>query len=636
MPGPSEFMVGNAPGGANYGGRLLDFPGLRNLGADYYAGQAARRANDAATAFPNGIPTIGGKPLSEGGQPDTNAILDTGTRTMGLPFLQGLLPFLMEPPRRSAPGYNTGEATPGPDSPHPGGTGSAHLTPPTAGPKTTTIAELASRMGGDPEDAHLATIAKPFGIDVDTPLSAVPPTLVKALRDYYHPGDSDRGSEIPDTPGDHAEAAAGGPRVGAAPTGAATEPGAPAPWSSKGHAAAAFGDVAGAPGPIATPPPRPLKTITVRPPGAPPPVAAPAAPGRTTAPVAGPDERLAPNVNRGRYKTNADANNAAVRDLNSRIDEQTDFASRVSRLNPQRGEQEFKVLDNLKSQRDKIVDFQGKERDLTEPEKLARSTGARNPIEYETQKKTNEYYEKVIGGYTGQANISASSMKEIQLSRSLLNMPDMYTGTGEGLVLGWKRAVAMAANTSIGRAIGLDPADPAPQEAFRKVMASAVLKQVDDLKATAGQMGEQQGRFFQSQIELMQKAAQNPDNSLVANRMLTEISYRSAQHAIETANAVADMAERYKASHNGLLDHGFNQVLTNWLIEHPAFTDKEMSNPKILGAPSIPPAIKTPEQLDTWATNIGLRPNDPMRTPHGGIKYWVTDAARTRYPLSGR
>ena len=53
MSSPQSFMVGNAPQGAGYAGRLMDFGMLSNLGEDYYRGQAAQRANAAAKAFPS-------------------------------------------------------------------------------------------------------------------------------------------------------------------------------------------------------------------------------------------------------------------------------------------------------------------------------------------------------------------------------------------------------------------------------------------------------------------------------------------------------------------------------------------------------------------------------------------------------
>lgn len=190
----------------------------------------------------------------------------------------------------------------------------------------------------------------------------------------------------------------------------------------------------------------------------------------------------------------------------------------------------------------------------------------------ETGKLDAQQYSKLLGGLQGAGNNAASMLPHIQMAKALINSPDFYSGSAEGAVLGYKRFLA---------ATGIDPGASLPQEAFRKTMAANILNQVDDLKATATEMGAGSSRIFASQIDLMEKAAQNPDNSVAANRFLTELSDRAAQRGITLADKAAD----YKQAH-GSLDVGFEKDLRGWMAKNPMFTAKELANPETIGAPA--------------------------------------------------
>lgn len=172
-------------------------------------------------------------------------------------------------------------------------------------------------------------------------------------------------------------------------------------------------------------------------------------------------------------------------------------------------------------------------------------------------------------GLAGAGLTAAQSMPYVEIAKGLIEHPDFYSGSAEGINLAWKRALA---------GLGLNPNAPLPQEAFRKVMAANIMQQVNNLKAEQESMGQQGGRIFASQIELMEKAAQNPDNSVAANRYLTELAYRSSQRTM----AIADMADDYKTRH-GALDAGFEKQLRNWMSKHPMFSKEELANPTLIG-----------------------------------------------------
>ncbi len=130
----------------------------------------------------------------------------------------------------------------------------------------------------------------------------------------------------------------------------------------------------------------------------------------------------------------------------------------------------------------------------------------------------------------------------------------------------YKRALAMGGNTSA-----------VPQEVFKKVMAANVLQQTNGMKAAAEEMGASSSRLFQSQIELMEKAAQNPENTIASNRFLTELAERTANKNIRLADTAAD----YK---NGKLDPQFEKQFRKD-ASAPMFSNWEQGHLNSIGAP---------------------------------------------------
>ena len=257
---------------------------------------------------------------------------------------------------------------------------------------------------------------------------------------------------------------------------------------------------------------------------------------------------------------------------------------------------------------DKILDAIKQASEPTGLMKEAAQVGMSVP-DYQQRLKGQELdaaqYSNLHKGLAGAGTVAANSVQYTQAARGLLNDPGFYSGSGEGINLAWKRALA---------GLGLDPGGALPQEAFRKVMAANILQQVNALKAEAESMGQAGSRIFSSQIDMMQKAAQNPDNSIAANRYLTELAARSANRTMQIADAADDYALSHKA-----LDAGFEKQVRNWIVKNPIFTPQEMAHPQLLSAPTAPPTLRSKEDLAAWGRSLGFKPGDPVRTPDGRL-----------------
>ena len=182
--------------------------------------------------------------------------------------------------------------------------------------------------------------------------------------------------------------------------------------------------------------------------------------------------------------------------------------------------------------------------------------GAKKGAEVGAETDTKRY-SALHTGLSSAGDEAADQLHLIQIAKGAIDDPRFYSGTGSEAVLALKKA---------GVATGLLPADAAtPIEALNKVMASNIQNQVSQMKSqqeAASASGA--GRIFQSQIELMEKAAQNPQNSVAANRYLTALADWSANRQIKIANMADDYAQK-----NGHLDAGFNKTLRTAIASDP-------------------------------------------------------------------
>lgn len=154
--------------------------------------------------------------------------------------------------------------------------------------------------------------------------------------------------------------------------------------------------------------------------------------------------------------------------------------------------------------------------------------------------------------------------EDSDLSAALAKDPGFKSGFGAGMSELAKKFMV---------SIGGDPNGAFSMEAFRKITASNVNSQINDMKASAAEMGGAAGRIFQSQAGLMEKASQNLDNTPAANAFLANLQHRAAQQNID----IGDKAIQYKKNH-GILDAGFDEEVSAYLKKYPLFTRDELAN----------------------------------------------------------
>jgi hypothetical protein len=216
-------------------------------------------------------------------------------------------------------------------------------------------------------------------------------------------------------------------------------------------------------------------------------------------------------------------------------------------------------------------------------------------------------------GLQGAAREFETSLKpHLDAMRGILNDPNFVSGAG----VGFQEALNKIRSSPLFAGLpGYDPNAALPNEAIRKVVAASILNQTTELKAEAAEMGGSAGRLFQQQISLMEKAAQNPENTAPALRYLTELQQRMGDHA----RGIADLASKYEGKYGrGVLDNNFNEVLSKYNNAHPIFTPAEMRDMRLF-APPTAPAIHDKREALAWAEKAGIRPGDPIKTPGGRI-----------------
>lgn len=239
-----------------------------------------------------------------------------------------------------------------------------------------------------------------------------------------------------------------------------------------------------------------------------------------------------------------------------------------------------------------------KNAEMTSEGKNARDPAVRAAEMGKTQDAANvKEYSALHSGLSGAAFTAANAKPYNDAAAAIVNDPHFFSGTGETMNLAYKRVLAAA---------GIDPGAALPQEAFRKVMAANILQQVNSLRAEAEAMGQNGGRIFGSQIAMMEKAAQNPDNSVAANKYLTELSARAAAR---TAH-MADMADDYAKAHGGGLDAGFSKDLRKWMNDTPIFSGAELKDQRLVGnpngaAPAAPTITGTHADGSKWGVVNG-------------------------------
>jgi hypothetical protein len=530
---------------------------IAQLPKDYFEGTQRARTRAMQTAFPDGMPK------NPDGTPDINKIIDVGTKLGGLEYAQPLMSMLMQQQtgRQAAEGLGNLDASVN-GQPNGSAAGPANLTPrPQAPPQQQ---PQLSSAGADNKGADtLSSLASETGMDLGPLLPRIAQSLGVHPADPLTPDQAGQAKAILSRAAQLARAQGGrnGAGDGAPPVTSAGTSGAPGPTGAEGPQAAApaSGIVPTAPqgAPQAPQPSAPQSA-----PAAP----GPQAPGPAiSTPVAGGSPAAAAVVPPGTDPQDM------IRKLQTAAARATAYAARVGKIDPQAAAAATKQAEFYEGRAKLIQEAITKDTALTDPQKNATASGVKSPLEYENKKKQNETdiarYAKVHGGLQAAASTADQLLHYTQLGKGILKDKNVYFGSGEQLNLAFKKLKNV-----------FDPnnTESLAQEAYRKTTAAMVLAQVNQMKDEASEVGGG-GRIFQQQIELMEKAAGDPNTSAPALRLLTEVAERGAK----TAKEVNRLANAY-AKKNGRLDEGFSDQLSKYYEDHPMFKPYEMKDIRMI------------------------------------------------------
>jgi hypothetical protein len=589
VAGARDYFVGSEPAGASYQAPLVGQQlgeALASLPEEYFKGTQRKRALSLQRAFPNGLPTNPDGSLDLRAAQDTMAKLGGAeyaspiiNQQFGLQVGQQMAANLRDLDRGGPgsssgnPGYNGQAAGPGNLQPRQPRLSSAG----TDNAGADNLASLASETGVD-LGSFLPKVAARMGVSVDQPLSAEQASVARAT--LSNAAQLYRGQR------------------GTVPGSSETNQPAAATSAAEINGNAARPNVAsgasGAPG--ATPTGAPETTAPasgIRPQGY---YGAPAGP-QTYGPAAA-----------GLVPPGADPR-AFADQRRSRAVQARTMALQIAPFNAASASQLEKQADAWDAQAKTIDEAIAKDRERTPAQKEADQEGrtvTQQRLVEEQQKYDVTHYGKQLAAIQGAAGAANRMLHYTQLAKGIYRDPNVYFGTGESWNLAWKK---------IQHAFDPNNTESLGQEAYRKVTASSVLAQVEQLKDDTAAIGGG-GRIFQQQVELMEKAAGSPDNTAPALRLLTEIAERSAK----MSKHVAAMANRYKGGH---LDANFAQMVDDYFTKNPMFTDAEMRDIRLIAPPEfskdqgalwsrLPPG--TPIKVDgQWFKTSGAQPAAPPR-----------------------
>lgn len=550
MPDPaSSFMVGNAPGGASYAAPLLNFSQLSQYPQDLFQGQQRARTTALQNAFPNGLPK------DQNGNVDINGITDTLTKLGGADYATQVLPLLLQ----SRMGAQGAAAIEGADQGQPPQGGQSGQPPPVNPANVPGASGPANIRGPQAQAAQQQpATGSPDQISMQGNGSRENPYQPKSMADFQQ---VEQGSYYT-TPG-------------GVTTLKGSERG--APFSQNGASAQpqAASGTSGSPAPTDTT----------------------AAPQQQAQPQPG-SGLVPPGYDPRSY---ADALNKRAQGLRAQAASVASFPA---------GTNQAKVLqEQAQAYDDKAKQIYDSINTATQPtpeqKNLASGATLGTAADQAEAKRSSEVY----SGIQGAANQYETGLKPyLDLSRSILNDPRVYTGTGGNVSLDINRVKALFGDQNAA----------VLQEALQKVTASSVLAQINQQKNELMQSGGpgSSGRIFQSQVELVEKAAPQLSTTPAGNRFLVEVASRMG----DLSTQVRDMAAQYLQNHK-VLDSNFDQSLSTYLKAHPLFNKDELSNPELLGSPSAPPNLSTTQDRLAWGNGIGLNPGDPFRV-NGKYQHW--------------
>lgn len=554
---PSSFATGNAPQGASYAAPLVGFQigqSLASLPDQYMKGRENSRKIAMEDAFPKGVPT------NPDGSVDVNAVVDKGAKIGGLPFVQGMLPFLQQMAigkqaasalSETDPGSQPGggavppqSSQPSPMRNNPSAAGPAHLgvqQPALSGNGSDvgdqgapTLRSMATEYSGGRE-APIGSLARQLKINPDAPLSAEQQTSVKnALSLAARPTGQNSSEDVvaQNGPSGASEAGTGAPNgQNTAPFAAGGASGSPAPSQGSG---------------------------TGLPPGY--------------------DQATAQRLGQAAKSLRAKA---------------VQFSAMK---NPEMAAGFEKQADAYDARAKGIYDAIAKNAERTPDQKnLLDPAVEASKTRQEVVKADIEQSKKKYDGLQNLGQVGQIGNQKLDRIRSVMSDPGFMSGAGNSLALAYKQWNAT---------LGGDPKAAQPMEEFNKT-AQQLLS--DDIKAM-GASGA--GPVRVAEVNIMKQATANLGISPATNRYLVEEAYRVHNDNI----AVARMAQEYKAQH-GYLDAGWDKVRDSYYQNHPLFTKQELADPRLVSPPYLPRDIASdPAKHKQWLHAQGIKPGDPIKT----------------------
>jgi hypothetical protein len=314
----------------------------------------------------------------------------------------------------------------------------------------------------------------------------------------------------------------------------------------------------------------------------------PVSPAPTAAAGGGAPQPSGPQVAQNATRPTPVGSEAEARQLQAKALQLRSIAGRIAGINPKAAEQAKDAADKADDRAKQIFESIGK---FNEPGRTQRDVESGATLKAEQIKTDTERFGKVYDQTQHTADDTNKLLDTLKLTKGLMDQPSFYSGAGAEFVQSAKR---------IGVALGLtNPSEAQAMEAFGKTVSSAVMDQIRSLG------GQGLGPVRVAEIKIMERAAQNHDNTPASNRLLTELQMRMAEN---WTLPIAKLAREYN---NGHLDAGFDKVKQDWINKHPLLSKEELDDPRRIA----PPLARTPADLD----KIGWKDGMPFRTPDGRI-----------------
>jgi DNA-binding HxlR family transcriptional regulator len=563
-----DYSVGNAPSGASYAAPLVGFQfgkALSDLPEQYMQGREQFRKTQMEDMFrdPANLPM-------KDGQLDVNAIIARGAQIGGLPFVQGMIPFLNDlaiskqvgsylggTDRRAGDGVTY--APPSRPSNVPNAAGASNLQPQpqdTSGSQgpliNQVIAETLGSRGPEFSSASIQSLARQLNIDPRSPLN---PRQVQQVQRALSR------SALP-----------AGPEIGNQET---NQP------NVENSAAEVNGNAA-----------RPLPASGVS--GA----AGPSQGGFAERFAGGEPQRgLAPGISVQEAQRLEDTgNNQLKASVAAGQMSKPTLANNLKAL----GESNIARAKQMREQLGEAYKFTPEQKKDRDPVVQARE------LQRQVQEGDIKVSEKTYPGLQMLGQTGKMGNDKIDRMRVQMSDPNFFSGAGSQIVERFKQwSVSLGGNPNAANSI----------EELHKTVSQML---TDDIKAM-GASGA--GPVRVAEVQNMQKGIASLKQSPATVRYLLEELYRTHNDNME----IARLAQQYKSNPRGpgYLDANWDKIRDQYYQQNPLFSKEELADPRLVAPPFLPRAIAAdPVRAKAWEKQQGLKSGDPIRTEDGKIR-WV-------------